>query len=42
LVGQSKTLLPLKDFAGISFVLAICAFLGGSFAEAVAGRMRRF
>jgi hypothetical protein len=41
LVGQSKTLLPLKDSVGISFVFAICAFLGGSFAEAVSGRMRR-
>jgi len=41
LVGQSKTLLPLKDYTGISFTLAVCAFLGGAFAEAVAGRMRR-
>lgn len=40
-MGEADTLRTIQDFAGISFVLAICSFCGGAFAEKKADGMRR-
>jgi hypothetical protein len=41
-MGETSTLRSAQDFAGGSFVFAICAFCGGSFAESAAGKMKRY
>ena len=40
--GEADTLRSMRDFAGVSFTLAICSFCGGAFAEKKAGKMRRY
>ena len=41
-VGEVQVIRPIGDFAVLSFAFAVCAFFGGSFAESVASKMRRF
>jgi hypothetical protein len=41
-VGQIHALRVVGDFAGLSVVFAICAFIGAAFAEKTAGKMGRF